>query len=206
LAGCGAKFEGLLREIAEPAPKHVLPPPPESRRTWKCSCPSRHDGRMTSSGHRVHPPGTSQSTRSCPPARASVALERAVLLMYALTVSGFRLPRPLVVEPDAPIRQETSAFDSDRSTFRRSCSAGNNESPARLRHECRRGSRGGPSRLSILTSTRSSSSWYSKTVLEFASPSLAIPATRKRRPSRDGIGSPSTVDGALQTLRAVACR
>ena len=25
----GAKFEGLLREIAEPAPKHVLPPPPE---------------------------------------------------------------------------------------------------------------------------------------------------------------------------------
>ena len=27
--GCGAKFEGLLREIAEPAPQHVLPPPPE---------------------------------------------------------------------------------------------------------------------------------------------------------------------------------
>ena len=27
--GCGAKFEGLLREIAQPAPKHVLPPPPE---------------------------------------------------------------------------------------------------------------------------------------------------------------------------------
>ena len=25
----GAKFEGLLREIAEPAPQHVLPPPPE---------------------------------------------------------------------------------------------------------------------------------------------------------------------------------
>ena len=25
----GAKFEGLLREIAEPAPEHVLPPPPE---------------------------------------------------------------------------------------------------------------------------------------------------------------------------------
>jgi quercetin dioxygenase-like cupin family protein len=28
--GCGAKFEGLLREIAEPATEHVLPPPPES--------------------------------------------------------------------------------------------------------------------------------------------------------------------------------
>lgn len=27
--GCGAKFEGLLREIAEPASEHVLPPPPE---------------------------------------------------------------------------------------------------------------------------------------------------------------------------------
>ena len=25
----GAKFEGLLREIAEPAPQHVLPPPPK---------------------------------------------------------------------------------------------------------------------------------------------------------------------------------
>ena len=25
----GVKFEGLLREIAEPAPQHVLPPPPE---------------------------------------------------------------------------------------------------------------------------------------------------------------------------------
>ena len=31
LAGCeGAKFEGLLREIAEPATEHVLPPPPEA--------------------------------------------------------------------------------------------------------------------------------------------------------------------------------
>jgi quercetin dioxygenase-like cupin family protein len=29
LVGCGAKFEGLLREIAEPASAHVLPPPPE---------------------------------------------------------------------------------------------------------------------------------------------------------------------------------
>ena len=29
LAGCGVKFEGLLREIGEPAPEHVLPPPPE---------------------------------------------------------------------------------------------------------------------------------------------------------------------------------
>jgi hypothetical protein len=29
LVGCGAKFEGLLRDIAEPAPEHVLPPPPE---------------------------------------------------------------------------------------------------------------------------------------------------------------------------------
>ncbi len=26
----GGKFEGLLREIAEPAPEHVVPPPPES--------------------------------------------------------------------------------------------------------------------------------------------------------------------------------
>ena len=26
----GGKFEGLLREIAEPAPEHVLPPPPEA--------------------------------------------------------------------------------------------------------------------------------------------------------------------------------
>jgi quercetin dioxygenase-like cupin family protein len=30
LVGCGAKFEGLLREIAEPAIQHVLPPPPDS--------------------------------------------------------------------------------------------------------------------------------------------------------------------------------
>jgi quercetin dioxygenase-like cupin family protein len=31
LAGLeGAQFEGLLREIGEPAPEHVLPPPPES--------------------------------------------------------------------------------------------------------------------------------------------------------------------------------
>jgi len=29
LVGAGAKFEGLLREIAEPASEHVLPPPPE---------------------------------------------------------------------------------------------------------------------------------------------------------------------------------
>jgi quercetin dioxygenase-like cupin family protein len=29
LCGAGAKFEGLLREIAEPATEHVLPPPPE---------------------------------------------------------------------------------------------------------------------------------------------------------------------------------
>ena len=29
LVGCGPNFEGLLREIAEPAPGHVLPPPPE---------------------------------------------------------------------------------------------------------------------------------------------------------------------------------
>jgi len=29
LVGCGAKFEGLLRDIAQPAPQHVLPPPPE---------------------------------------------------------------------------------------------------------------------------------------------------------------------------------
>ena len=28
----GAKFEGLLREIAEPAPEHVLPPSPEAPR------------------------------------------------------------------------------------------------------------------------------------------------------------------------------
>jgi len=27
--GCGAKFEGFLREIAEPAPGHVLPPVPD---------------------------------------------------------------------------------------------------------------------------------------------------------------------------------
>ena len=27
--GCGPKFEGLLREIAEPAPERVLPPPPD---------------------------------------------------------------------------------------------------------------------------------------------------------------------------------
>lgn len=27
--GYGAKFEGLLRDIAQPAPEHVLPPPPE---------------------------------------------------------------------------------------------------------------------------------------------------------------------------------
>ena len=27
--GCGPKFEGLLREIADPATEHVLPPPPE---------------------------------------------------------------------------------------------------------------------------------------------------------------------------------
>jgi hypothetical protein len=26
----GAKFEGLLREIAEPATRHVVPPPPEA--------------------------------------------------------------------------------------------------------------------------------------------------------------------------------
>jgi len=26
----GGKFEGLLREIAEPAPEHVVPPPPDS--------------------------------------------------------------------------------------------------------------------------------------------------------------------------------
>ena len=30
LFGVGAKFEGLLREIAEPATEHVLPPPPET--------------------------------------------------------------------------------------------------------------------------------------------------------------------------------
>ena len=30
LCGAGPKFEGLLREIAEPAPAHVLPPPPEA--------------------------------------------------------------------------------------------------------------------------------------------------------------------------------
>jgi mannose-6-phosphate isomerase-like protein (cupin superfamily) len=29
LVGCGAKFEGLLREIGEPSPQRVLPPPPE---------------------------------------------------------------------------------------------------------------------------------------------------------------------------------
>lgn len=29
LFGAGPKFEGLLREIAEPAPQHVLPPPPQ---------------------------------------------------------------------------------------------------------------------------------------------------------------------------------
>ena len=29
LFGAGPKFEGLLREIAEPATEHVLPPPPE---------------------------------------------------------------------------------------------------------------------------------------------------------------------------------
>ena len=28
--GAGAKFEGLLREIAEPAAEHVLPPPPKN--------------------------------------------------------------------------------------------------------------------------------------------------------------------------------
>jgi quercetin dioxygenase-like cupin family protein len=27
LVGCGPKFEGLLREIGEPTPEHVLPPP-----------------------------------------------------------------------------------------------------------------------------------------------------------------------------------
>jgi len=29
LPGGGAKFDGLLRDVAEPAPEHVLPPPPE---------------------------------------------------------------------------------------------------------------------------------------------------------------------------------
>jgi quercetin dioxygenase-like cupin family protein len=62
LFGVGAEFEGLLREIAEPATEHVVPPPPRVRRTWRSSRPSRTDGRTTSSGPRVHPPGTSQST------------------------------------------------------------------------------------------------------------------------------------------------
>ena len=30
LFGAGPKFEGLLREIGEPAPEHVLPPPPDA--------------------------------------------------------------------------------------------------------------------------------------------------------------------------------
>ena len=30
LFGVGAKFEGFLREIGEPAPGHVLPTPPET--------------------------------------------------------------------------------------------------------------------------------------------------------------------------------
>jgi quercetin dioxygenase-like cupin family protein len=61
LAGCnGAKFEGLLREIAEPPASTFCRRRPRVRRTWTCSCPSRQNGRTTSSGPRAHPPAISR--------------------------------------------------------------------------------------------------------------------------------------------------
>ena len=60
----GGKFEGLLREIAEPALEHVVPPPPESPPTWSYSCRSRKSGRTASSGRRVHRPGARSGNRT----------------------------------------------------------------------------------------------------------------------------------------------
>jgi hypothetical protein len=58
LLGVGAEFEGLLREIGEPASEHVLPPPPKSPPDMaKLSAIADKCAYHTSLGPRVHPPG-----------------------------------------------------------------------------------------------------------------------------------------------------
>ena len=62
----GGKFEGLIREIAEPAPSTLCRRRPTVHRTWSYSCPSRKSGRTASSGRRVHHPGAKSVIRISP--------------------------------------------------------------------------------------------------------------------------------------------
>ena len=58
----GPKFEGLLREIAEPAPEHVLPPPPDGPPDMELLLPIAARWAYDILGPPGPPPGTSQST------------------------------------------------------------------------------------------------------------------------------------------------
>ena len=62
----GAKFEGLLREIAEPATEHVLPPPPESPPDMEVLLPIAAKWAYDILGPPGPPPGASQPTEPAP--------------------------------------------------------------------------------------------------------------------------------------------
>ena len=74
----GTKFEGLLREIAEPAPQHVLPPPPEGPPDMDLLLPIADKWAYDILALRVHHPGAkSVTTRPTPDSTVLGAAKRA---------------------------------------------------------------------------------------------------------------------------------
>ena len=60
LVGCGPKFEGLVREIGDPVPEHVLPPPPEGPPDMDLLLPIADKWAYDILGPPGPPPGHSQ--------------------------------------------------------------------------------------------------------------------------------------------------
>jgi uncharacterized cupin superfamily protein len=64
--GAGLSSRDSSERSVSPPPSTFCRRRPRVRGTWSCSCPSPQNGRTTSSGLRVHRPGTNQSTGPAP--------------------------------------------------------------------------------------------------------------------------------------------